>query len=234
MCLANNEANLYLRKDYPMRDVVDPVSSFNNLIQNWWKIIIFAAIGGILGLAMSYVLPPWYEAEAIFSATIDFTEINFKNLKGSVGEPVVWTQYEEDLVLQVVERMLLKVRNDVIRYARTLDPALEIKEYRNSYQIERYLSMWYLRYRHEDPEIAQAIVNFWAEKGYDQLIAAKENDQAESFVIVDLVSIAEKPTSPLYQNRGTLILAGTVIGLLAGIIWVDFRFRQCSKHEEEA
>ena len=217
-----------------MRDAVDPVSSFNNLIQNWWKIIVFAAVGGILGLAISYVLPPRYEAEAIFSATIDFTEINFKNLKGSVGEPVVWTQYEEDLALQVVERMLLKVRNDVIPYARTMDPALEIKEYRNSYTIERYLSMLYLRYRHEDPEIAQSVVNFWAERGYEELLAAKENGQAESFVIVDLVSMAEKPIEPLYQNRGTLILAGTVIGLLAGIIWVDFRYRQTSKREEEA
>jgi len=217
-----------------MRDAVDPVSTFNNLIRNWWKIVLFAAIGGILGLTITYVLPPRYEAEAIFSASIDFTEINFDKLKGSVGEPVVWTQYEADLALQVVERMLLKVRNDVIPYARTLDPTLEIKEYRNSYQIERYLSMWYLRYRHADPEIAQSIVNFWAEKGYEQLTAAKENGQAESFVIVDLVSMADKPIAPLYQNRGTLILAGTVIGLLAGIIWVDFRYRQTSKGEEEA
>lgn len=217
-----------------MRDVVDPVKTFNNFINNWWKIVVFAVVGGLLGLAISFALPPRYEAEAIFSASIDFTQINFEKLVGNYGEPVVWSQYEEDLALQVVERMLLKHGNDVIRYARTLDPTLEVSEYRNSHQIERYLSMWFLRYRHADAEIAQSIVNFWAEKGYESLLTAQETGQAESFVIVDLVSLADKPVTPLYQNRGTLILAGTLIGFLVGIIWVDFRDRFISKRDKEA
>jgi len=217
-----------------MRDVLDPVKTFNNFVRNWWKTVISVVIGGLLGFAISYILPPTYEAEAIFSASIDFTQINFDNLVGNYGEPVVWTQYEEDLALQVVERMLLKQFNPALRFARTLDPTLEVSEFRNSKQIERYLSMWYLRYRHTDPEIAQAIVNFWAEKGYEALVSAKEAGHAESFVIVDLVSKAEKPQTPLYQHRGTLILAGTLIGFLAGVVWVDFRYRYLSKREKEA
>ena len=217
-----------------MRDVLDPVNTFNNFIKNWWKIIVFAVVGGVLGLAISYALPPKYEAEAIFSASIDFTQINFENLVDNYGNPVVWTQYEEDLALQVVERMLLKQFNPVLRFARTLYPSLEVSEFRNNTQIERYLSMWYLRYRHADPDIAQAIVNFWAEKGYEALITAKETGQAESFVIVDLVSEADKPLKPMYQNRGTLILAGTLIGFLAGIIWVDFRYRSLKEREKGA
>jgi len=149
-----------------MRDVLDPVNTFNNFVRNWWQIFVFAVVGGLLGLTISFALPPKYEAEAIFSTSIDFTQINFDKLVGNYGEPVVWTQYEEDLVLQVVERMLLKQFNPALRFARTLDPTLEVPDFRNSLQIERYLSMWYLRYRHTDPEIAQAIVNFWAEKGY--------------------------------------------------------------------
>jgi len=128
-----------------MRDVLDPVKTFNNFVRNWWKIVIFVVIGGLLGFAISYILPPTYEAEAI----------NFDNLVGNYGEPVVWTQYEEDLALQVVERMLLKQFNPALRFARTLDPTLEVSEFRNSKQIERYLSMWYLRYRHTDPEISE-------------------------------------------------------------------------------
>jgi len=217
-----------------MRDVIDPVNTFNNFVRNWSQIFVFAVVGGLLGLAISYALPPKYEAEAIFSASIDFTQINFDKLVGNYGEPVVWTQYEEDLALQVVERMLLKQFNPVLRFARTLDPTLEVPDFRNSKQIERYLSMWYLRYRHADPDIAREIVNFWAEKGYEALVAAKETGQAESFVIVDLVSQAEQPQTPMYQNRGTLILAGTLIGFLAGIIWVDFRYRNLKKREKGA
>ncbi|MEA3327463.1 MAG: Wzz/FepE/Etk N-terminal domain-containing protein [Chloroflexota bacterium] len=217
-----------------MRDVIDPVNVFNNFVRNWWKILVGAIIGGLMGFIISFFLPPTYEAEAIFSASIDFTEINFENLVDNYGNPVVWTQYEEDLALQVVERMLLKQFNDVLRFARTLDPSLEVSEFRNSKQIERYLSMWYLRYRHSDPEIAQLIVNFWVDKGSKALLAAKESGTAESFVIVELVSEAERPQTPLYQHRGTLILAGTLIGFLGGVIWIDFQYRHLVKQEKEA
>jgi len=111
-----------------MRDVLDPVNTFNNFVRNWWQIFVFAVVGGLLGLTISFALPPKYEAEAIFSTSIDFTQINFDKLVGNYGEPVVWTQYEEDLVLQVVERMLLKQFNPALRFARTLDPTFGRKK----------------------------------------------------------------------------------------------------------
>jgi LPS O-antigen subunit length determinant protein (WzzB/FepE family) len=44
-------------------------------------------------------------------------------------------------------------------------------------------------------------------------------------VIVDLVREASLPVKPMYQQRGTLVLAGTLIGLVVGILVVDGKLR---------
>ena len=208
-----------------MRDVMDPLKSFEILVNNWWKMVVIAVVGGLIGLAISFMLPPKYEAEAIFHASIDFTQINYENMVGEYGDPLVWTQFEEDLALQVVKRIMTSQLGPTFLYAQTVDPSIELETFKVDQKIERYLGEWTIRYRHPDPKIAQEIVNFWADKGYEALLVAKDTGKMESFVIVDLVSKADLPFAPIYRNRGTLILAGTMIGLLIGIIWIDFSHR---------
>jgi hypothetical protein len=217
-----------------MQDEFDPGKTLKNLINSWWQIIALAIIGGLLGLGISYVLPPAYQAEAIFHASIDFTQINYDNMVGEYGDPLVWTQYEEDLALQAVERILLNRADKAFEYALTLDPELKRETFDEDQQISRYLANWFLRYRHEDPAIAQAIVNYWAEDGYNALIRAQQADRVESFVIVDLTSLAHLPETPIYHQRNTLVLAGTGVGFFIGILLVDFRDRFFSKRVKEA
>lgn len=208
-----------------MQDMFDPIKTYKHLLGRWWFIIIAAFIGGLLAFGLSFLMPEKYQAEAIFNASIDFTEVNFENLQNENGEPLTFTQYDEDLALQVVQRMLLTTKNDAFQYAQSLDPALDIGTFNNNYQIRRYHALWYLRYRHQDPHTAQAIVNFWAEAGWEALLSAQEEGSAEEFVILDLVSLAALPNAPIYQNRNNLILAGTMIGFITGIILVDFTIR---------
>lgn len=217
-----------------MQNVMDPAVTFKNLFSGWWKIAVLAIIGGFIGLAVSFILPPTYQAEATFHASIDFTQINFENLSGEHGQPLIFTQYDEDLALQVVERVLLSVRSDALSFAKTLDPELDSKTFWDNKQIQRYLGRWQLRFRHEDPQIAQAIVNHWATIGMEALLDAQETGRAESFVIVSLVSEADLPQTPIYQNRSILVLAGTMVGFLAGIILVDFKARYLDRRKLEA
>jgi hypothetical protein len=208
-----------------MQDVMDPAATFSNLFRGWWKIVLLAVIGGLVGLAVSFLRPPIYQAEATFYASIDFTQINYENMVGEYGDPLIFTQYDEDLALQIVERVLYAERQDALRFAQTLDPTLDGETFWDNAQIQRYLARWHLGYRHEDPEIAQAIVNYWASLAMDALVEAQESGRAESFVIIHQVEEANLPQTPIYQNRSTLTLAGTAIGFLCGVIWVDFSDR---------
>lgn len=216
-----------------MRDEFDPVASFEHLIKNWWKIVLVAVIGGLLGFAFSMLKPPLYESEVIFHTSIDFTQINYENLVGHYGEPVVWSQFEEDLALQVFQRVFKHQLGETFFYSQTLDPAMEYETFRKDWQLERYLGQWIIRFRHTDPEIARDVVSFWAEKGYTALLAAQEAGRLESFVIVDQVTEASTPQEPTYYKTGILVLAGTVAGLLVGILGVNFsqRYRKPTKKE---
>jgi hypothetical protein len=216
-----------------MRDGFDPLKTFNQLLTGWWKIAVLAVIGGLLGLGISFIQLPKYQAEAIFHASIDFTMINYENMVGEYGEPLVWTQFEEDLALQVVQRMLQARRNAAYEYALTLDPDLSNQTFKEDQQIERFLGNWFLRYRHEDPKIAQAVVNYWAEYGLETLRSAQEDGRAETFVIIDLVSLADEPSSPVYHQRHAKVLAGTVAGFLIGILVVDVKGRFLNRQSQE-
>lgn len=217
-----------------MRDEFDLLVSFNRLLRRWWLILVIAVVGGLIGLGVSVVMPPLYQAEAIFSASIDFTEINYENLVGEYGDPLVFTQYEEDLAMQVVQRVLVNTWDEAYEYALTLDPDLTTAAFKKNYQVQRYNALWYLWYRHEDPEIAQAVVNYWTEEALVRLAEAQESGTAESFVIIDFVSEAVLPQTPLYHNRNTLVLAGTLVGFFAGIILVDSSWRFARSKASEA
>ena len=212
-----------------MSDEFDPLLTYKHLMKRWWVIVITAFLGGLLAFGISFLKPEKYQAEAIFHASIDFTKINFENLKTDNGAPLTFTQYDEDLALQVVQRMLRATRSQAFDYALTLDPSLDITTFIRNYQIRRYHAEWFLRYRHSDPEIAQKIVNNWADIGWQTLQIAQNTGRAEDFVILDLVSEAPLPQIPIYQNRNNLVIAGTMIGFLIGILLVDFIQRYGTK-----
>lgn len=196
--------------------------SITNLLNNWWKITLFAMIFGLLGLGLSYIQAPKYEAEAIFSATIDYRDINFENLVDERQQPLEFTQYEVDLALSAVQRSLLKTQDEALVYAQTLDQTLTADQFESDSLIERMHDRWYLRFRHEDPEVARKVVNTWVDLSLEQLAQDQADELVEPYVINDLIAEAELPSKPDYQNRNYLILAGIVIGFVVGVWVVDF------------
>ncbi len=216
-----------------MSDMLDPTSSLKNIFRNWWKIALIAYLFSLVGLVASYLLPAKYQAQAIFAASIDFTEINFENLYDGTGDPIEFTQYDEDLALGVVERVLIKDMDSAFTYAQTLDANLTMDEFEQDSQISRHLDKWYLSYRHTSPEVAQMVVNYWANLGFVDLKTAQADGEAETFVIVDLIQEASLPARPTYQMRGTLVLAGALVGIVIGILVVDGKLRFGSNGNQE-
>jgi len=209
-------------------DTFNLIDTLNHLLQNWWKITLCVIIFGLLGLAFSFIRPPKYEAQAIFSSTIDYSQLNFDNLVDDRNQPYELTQYDLDLALSAVQRILLQVRNQAIAYARTLDPTLDSGTFEQNMRLERLHDRWYLRYRHQDPLIAQSIVNHWAELGAAQLAEEQASGKVESFVLASLIAEANLPNQPIYQNRNTMVLAGSLIGFGVGVILVDIKSRYFS------
>ncbi len=218
-----------------MSEDLKPLPTIKNLFRNWWKIVLIAYLFALIGLVASYLLPAKYQAEAVFSASIDFTQINFENLvTGEEQRPLNFSQYDEDLALQVVNRYLVQDMDSAYTYALTLDPSLTQTAFEKDMQIQRANAFWYLRYRSPNPEVAQKVVNYWANLAFDLLKQAQADGDAESFVIVDLVKEASLPEKPIYQSRGTLVLAGTLIGMILGVLVVDGRLRFDTRRTQEA
>ncbi len=213
---------------------IDFVETMNNLFRRWWLIAVFAIVFGLLGLAFSALKPPKYEAEAIFSASIDYRDINFENLVDETESPLTFSQYDIDMALSAVQTALFQVRDEAFAYAQTLDPSLDAETFENNMLIERQLGLWYLRYRHEDAQTAQSIVNYWAELGFEAIKAGQAAETIEPFVLVDLTAKASLPQSPVYQNRNTLVLAGIVAGFALGIWVVDINYRFSPRKEQVA
>ena len=213
---------------------IDFIETMNNLFRRWWLIAVFTIVGGLLALAFSALKPPKYEAEAIFSASIDYRDINFENLVDETESPLTFSQYDIDMALSAVHTVLLQVRDEAFTFAQSLDPSLEAETFENNMLIERQLGLWYLRYRHEDAQTAQSIVNYWAELGIDVMKAGQAAETIEPYVLVEWVSEASLPQSPVYQNRNTLALAGIVAGFALGILVVDIQYRFIPRKEQVA
>ena len=197
----------------------------SNLLKNWWKITLLAAIFGLSALAYSTINQPKYQAEAVFFASVDQSAFNFQNLVDLVGAPKTFTQYDLDLALNVVEKIILQVQDRAFDYTLSLDPTLSNQEFRDNTFVERIQGDWFLRYRHEDAAIAQAIVNQWASLVMAQFQEDQESAIIEPFVRLELTATDELPTHPIYQNRRNLLIAGITIGFLTGILFVDLNER---------
>lgn len=201
------------------------IALLDNLLKNWWKISLLAVLFGMFALAYSTNNRPKYEAEAVFFARVDESDFNFQNLVDLVGSPVTFSQYDRDLALNVVEKIILQVRNLAFNHAKTLDPTLSFEEFSANTFVERIQGEWFLRYRHQDPAIAQEIVNHWAALVMTQFKQDQEAARIEPFVRLELISTAERPNFPIYQNRRNLLIAGITMGFATGILLVDVKYR---------
>jgi hypothetical protein len=190
-----------------------PLDNFKRMLKFWWLVLLFSIVGGIVGYIIHRQKPPLYEAKAIFMASIDFNKIS---------PPYTLTQYDEDISLVNVEVALIEARSSVSSYVLTnnffSDPNLLL------YQsvIERKNAYWELRFRYSDPIVAQNITNYWAHQALILLQEWQKSDQMPSYLYFDLVQLATLPDRPVYFETNKMVMAGSLIGLLSGLLIVNF------------
>jgi uncharacterized protein involved in exopolysaccharide biosynthesis len=191
-----------------------PYEYFSRVMSFWWLVLLLTILGGTLGFVFFHLHPPVYEATSTFFVTLDLNR--FPTL--GVREDLI--QYNEDMALGTTEGALLstEVLNNVIIQLKNLGISLTVKDLLQNSTIERKHDIWELRYRSQDPSVAQAIVNTWAQIGYQAMLSWQASGKSPDYVIFQSPTLALIPQQPVLYGRNNLILAGALIGFIAGII----------------
>jgi uncharacterized protein involved in exopolysaccharide biosynthesis len=197
-----------------------PYEYFIRVIDFWWIVALATILGGVFGYIFYHLHPPVYEATATYNVTIDLNRFPFQNVR------VDMVQYNEDLALNITQGILLsqEVRDKVISHADTLGIPLTPNDLLQNYSIERKQDVWELRYRSQDPLEAQEIVDSWAEIGYQAMLSWQESGKAPDYVMFQPPTLALLPQEPVLYDQNKIILEGSIIGFILGIIisqWIS-------------
>ena len=208
--------NASLENQAAMNDIV-LLEIYHKTIRLWWVIVLATVIGGALGLLFSRINPPEYEATAILSATADISNLE------SISSSEDLIQYNEDLAMYSVHTALIS--NDVTRALaqKVTENGMSINEERLLLDtvIERKHAFWELRYRNVDPEVAMFVANQWAELGYGQLTAWQQDNKVPQYIEFFPPTLATLPEEPVRYGVYQSMMAGAVLGVLAGILLVN-------------
>jgi uncharacterized protein involved in exopolysaccharide biosynthesis len=187
---------------------------FNRTLSRWWLVALLAIIGGVFGLVFYQLHPALYEATATYLVTIDLDRFPLQGMQEDL------IQYNEDLAVNTTQSVLLsnEVLDGVIRQAKTAGISITSRDLLNNYTIERKQETWELRYRSENPQQAQTIVNIWAGVGYQAMLAWQTAGTAPNYVVFHTPTTAELPQQAVFYDRNKVILAGILIGFIAGML----------------
>jgi uncharacterized protein involved in exopolysaccharide biosynthesis len=142
-----------------------PIDTFQNILNRWWWVVLFALIGGGIGWVVHRLQPPVYEATAVLTVMIDYTQT----------APL--TEYDQDHAIGIVKAVILskEVIDQVITKAQSQQ--IQIEELNNEHTIflDRKHSVLELTARDPNPQIAATLANLWAETAYGALVEAQHN-----------------------------------------------------------
>ncbi len=204
----------------------EPYEQIAHILKFWWFLVLCAILGGLAGLAAHRVKPPLYEAAAVFSANIDFNKIDFYHPPKPTPAPYKLTQYDEDITILAVQVSLVKVQPQVIAFAQANGWALDADGLKARSTIERKHDVWEVRVRSTDPQIAQKLVNYWAQAAFADLQEREKAGKLPVYLLYDLVQLADLPSQPHYFQTNVFVFAGGVVGILASILLLNLPFFQ--------
>jgi hypothetical protein len=191
------------------------IERFYRLARLWWLIVLAALLGSLVGYLLHTSRPPIYEATAIFEANIDFSRL----------EGVALTQYDEDLALSTMSQALYyspELYDRLIPHPTFQASGMDYYTWIPSVTIERQHAFWKLRFRHPDPQIAQSLVNLWAELGDGLIREWQAAGKFPDYVVVSTPRLADLPLEPAIYGRNQMMFASTLLGMLVGIALVEF------------
>jgi uncharacterized protein involved in exopolysaccharide biosynthesis len=142
-----------------------PLDTFQSILSHWWWIVLLALAGGGVGWVFHRIQPPVYEARAVLTVMIDYTQT----------APL--TEYDQDHTIGIVRAVVLSkdVIDRVLVEAQGQQIPIEELEYQRTIFLERKHSVLELIVRDSNPQAAARLANLWAQVAYDTLITAQRD-----------------------------------------------------------
>lgn len=136
-----------------------PVDVAKTVLQRWWMAAAAILLGGLAGLALSFAIPPVYQAQAVISSGVDFVRT------GQISD------LEEDYMIKRVGDL---IRSDAVTQAVLASAAdqglpLDRQTFDESAHLQRSFTDWLLIVRAEDAQTAANIANLWADAAWAEL-----------------------------------------------------------------
>jgi len=190
-----------------------PIEHFYRFLRLWWVLLAAALVGGLIGYFFSRNHPPVYEANATFSVNIDLDKVPQKPLE----------LHDEDLALSTTQSVLFspEVISAVLAEATRLGYPMDTTQLLANSSIERRHAFWILRFRSGDPIFAQALVNFWATKGYQVMMDWQAAGKSPAYVIYSPPTLSGEPINPIYFKTNRLVFAGSLIGWFFSLLLIE-------------
>jgi len=135
---------------------------FRMKAKGWLGVVSFMLCGAIIGLVISFLVPPQYEAAAKLTTNLEVvTKTNVTEIMVDAQVDIVGTLVFHPDVMEQVAKTLA-------------ESGLELtsSELINKTNIERQLMTTLIKVRDADPEKAALIASTWAEAAYDRLSEA--------------------------------------------------------------
>lgn len=190
---------------------LNPGEQINRLLRSWWVIVVSMLVCGAAGYLVHSLRPPIYEATTTFNVWLDFNYLKTDR---------EFTEYDEDLSINTVgdsyvsPKVLQQVTDEGLKQGWIQSP----DEVYLNYRLERNHSGWELRFQSTDPENAMKMANYWATVGYQYLLDLENSGTFPTYVRFSEPVMAILPTRPVRFGLNNLILAGSMLGLVAGIL----------------
>jgi uncharacterized protein involved in exopolysaccharide biosynthesis len=142
-----------------------PIDTIQNILDHWWWVVLLALIGGGIGWVFHRLQPPIYEAKAVVTVMIDYSQTG----------PL--TEYDQDHAIGIVKAVVLStdVLGQVVTKAQSQQTPVEALKDGQTIFLDRKHSILEMLVRDANPQNAATLANLWAETAYDTLVEAQRN-----------------------------------------------------------
>jgi hypothetical protein len=126
------------------------VDSVESTLAHWWVMVALMVLGGIIGWVIHSFTPPVYEADAVITVSMDFEKREL-------------TQFEQDYAFGAARDVIASnpVMNIVVTDALEKGVSIDPARFHKDFFLEGRQSVWELRVRDRDPNIAAELSNIW-------------------------------------------------------------------------